>query len=330
MSPRPMWRPAWMSGAAFATLILLALPFLSVTHAGQRDEPAPIAPASQDAEPPPLRVSYSFSSEEASGAVAWILDAPEPGVLGASVRHGIDFDDYDAFDITLLDANGPRQPPFARGGADNAHWLMGDGVAYAGVEEVSFRTPPALTTPAEPNEWGMGTNLTAGRTVVLVTWARQTLPLSIVLDFPAGVTLEEVRGRVLASYEFPDGRGGVQVGIPAAARAHVQNRVNQTSSGGFLYTSVSYWATDIFGMGGLEVTADDHRQRVDWTNLTGAADDCPCTKEGQVVASSTHDVNIGWDYVGDGRRTQVFAVVAEFPTPVLPFGIWLRSGIWGD
>lgn len=208
---------------------------------------------------------------------------------------------------------------------DQAHWGDGDGVAYAGGPGTSVETPD-LRGRRDPLRIAWVDDLpgTAGRLVV--AWVDQAEPIRFEFHFGAGTLVTPVAEGTVAAYEMKDMQHGVRAGVPVAAVVAVGDRLEVQAGGNQLWGYVFYTKSTALGAGALtfERSGDGMRRELslDATPDATGSEICICFEWGRWVFTSGSDVEVGFDYVGDGGRTQVFVVVAALPAGTLPQDVW--------
>ena len=136
---------------------------------------------------------------------------------------------------------------------------------------------------------------------------------------------------IAEAYELKDFEHGARAGVPAAARVHVLDGLTIDPDGGQVLASISITQTDAWGFGHFTVERDDgfHRR----LNFVGVHDvvhelendplnNCICYKDEEWIFTSTLLHRLRLDYVGDGRSTTIFVVLAKFHETVLPNELW--------
>jgi hypothetical protein len=280
-----------------------------------------------DRDNPDASVFISFREDEASGVRVYHVENPmDLGYVRYQVN-GTRTYDYNPWHIQFIRPDGAVAPLFNFQGitsdADLASWGQGDGVAYAGVGPVTAQTPE-VSNLRQPLWIDLGDHLPGTSGWLVFAWANQVGPISFSLELAPKTVTNLVAQGSLEAREIKDFQGGARVGAPVAAIASVGDGWSIEPAGDQLWGYVFYMKSITFGHGklGFNRAGDGLHRELSFDATPQDSPTCVCFQWGRWVFTSDSLLDIGYSYVGDGRRTAVYVIVAHLPAGTLPRNVW--------
>lgn len=284
------------------------------------------APAHARAEATPT-VPLSLAATSPSGVQVYEIESPSGfGTIPYWVN-GTRTPDYNPWHMQIVRPDGSVSPffNFTTLTADGSSWAQGDGIVYAGGPTGSVESP-GVAGYEEPLTIAWQETFAGTSGWLVVAWANQAGPISFELHFPPGSKATPVAAAPLQAYELKDFEDGVRAGAPAGAVVSVGDALGLDPAGGQLWGYLFYLRSTAFGRGNLTFDrAGDGLHRalpLDATADPASGSTCVCFEWGRWVFTSGSEVDVGFDYVGDGRRTAVYVVAATLPPGTLPGNVW--------
>ena len=238
--------------------------------------------------------------------------------------------DYQPWHMQWVLPNGTIMPfvqTYASETDDGSRWGLGDGVAYAGAADAGV-VAPAVLVDGTVLRWDWAAMLAGTEGWLVLAWADHTRPLDLEVALPPGTVVTPVASsHDVAAYEPKDFEGGVRAAVPAAALANLDDALALAPEGGQLWGYVVYLKSTALGRGSLSLArAGDgfvRHEPLDATPEFAPGEGlCICAAWGRWLFTSSSDVRVDLDYVGDGRRTAVYVVVGRLPAGTLPADLW--------
>lgn len=297
---------------SFSLLSLVLLPLATGPFLGS-------AQAAPDA--PPSAGSYFINATGPSGQLIYRLSNPNGlGQPWFYINTSFNGDEYHPLQTVFIYPNGTAIP-IDTVSATAEKDAFGDGYVYAGGDHGSVQAPAFRHIPVG-NRYLRHPDLNATEGWLIVTWARLGSGERYDLDahWAPGTTVELVSSGVVQSFEMADFRNGVRVGAPVAQlRAHRGDSLSFDAHGGQIYGFLGWMKTDYPAQGRFTLETHEWQREIDYNNLTGGIDDgCTCFTRGSWLFTTPSTLRATLDYVGDGRLTALYLLVAVHPSPVLP------------
>lgn len=238
--------------------------------------------------------------------------------------------DYQPWHMQWVLPNGtimPFVPTYASETDDGSRWGLGDGVAYAGTGDAEVVSPAVLVDDTAL-VWDWGALLAGTEGWLVLAWAGHTQPLDLEVALPPGTVVAPVASSGdVAAYESKDFEGGVRAAVPAVALANLDDALAFAADGGQLWGYVVYLKSTALGRGALTLAREGdgfvRQESFDATPEFAPGEGlCICAAWGRWLFTSSSDVRVDLDYVGDGRRTAVYVVLGRLPAGTLPADLW--------